>query len=102
MQNDNIKIKLTKDELDIIYNAVSVCVSAPASTMNEKLISRLLAQIHRKLLLKWTYMLHQNTVTLNSAEALAFWLKFNGQTFKHPRALALFRSILDKIHQKYI
>jgi len=104
--NDKLKIKVTRDQLHVLYSLVNDSILLKPEDMLAKLIHCKMIEIHKKILLKWTYPQRKNTITLTSAQAIAFWFMYHDCTDEilnsDPFLFSTINPILTTIHQQYV
>jgi hypothetical protein len=99
----NFKFKITRSQLNVIYELTTNSVHLHNNSFEHKLIVCELLEIHKKLLIKWTYPKEgKNTIIFSPAQAIAFMLYYNKINFTDPFVLATMSTILTAIHQQYI
>lgn len=96
------KIKLSKDQLNVVYKFVGNAIESRPKHMQKMLLIANMHSLHKKMLLKWTYPAQVNSITLTMSEAVSFWILFNDMQFDDPFVLATMTPILNDIHRKYI
>jgi hypothetical protein len=71
--------------------------------MQDKLIVSELIEVHKKLLVKWTYPTEgKQTLVLTPSQALAFWLYFSNVIFTDSFMIGMMEPIMTSIHQHYV
>ncbi|MCE9538712.1 MAG: hypothetical protein K8R85_05795 [Bacteroidetes bacterium] len=100
--SEKIKIKLTRDQLNIVFYQVQLASQLQFVTFEMKLITAHMVGLHKKLHPKWAYPSAKNNIAFTVPEALAFWLMFNGTKYQDPFLFATMNPILNEIHQKFI
>lgn len=98
------KFKLNKEQLNALYHLINHEVGIETGpTMQNKMYASVLLEIHKKLLLKWTYPNVKNSITFSSTQALVFWILFSPEDFTtFPFLFATINPILTAIHQQYV
>jgi hypothetical protein len=102
MQKDSYKMKLTRDQLNVVHQYVELASRIPAKDFAHKLLICQMICIHKKTLVKWSYPKQVNTLKFSASEAIAFWLMFENEDFTDSFVMVTMRAIINDIHKQFI
>lgn len=98
----SFKIKVSADQLNVIYGFVSAAATLPVKDFQHKLLVSIMIGLHKKMMHKWTYPSNMNKITFTAPEAIAFHLMFSNEDFFDPFQFATMNPILTEIHKLYL
>jgi hypothetical protein len=98
---DNVKVKLNKDQLDVLFARLNGFIEKNGDTVEEKLLILTIFPVVKKLHTKLFMPSVKNVLSLQHAEAIAFWILFMRYKYANSYEMVTIQPILDQIHKQY-